>query len=374
MTPRRHHTPSRWPARWSLAVAVLLTAAPAFAADLLRPGPPTDYGKLAFNPGEWTKRGLSTVLVPWTGERVVFLTTNANLDPRIMTLFLARLDGGWKLYADLTGRTPGLFKQLDGKPTIAAVPRASLTCGYGCGYIGATGIEVAGFYADDYPLVTRQTNAFPHYYFYEMGRNFYTFGDRHSAFITGSAVFMRYVCMDALGCDDPDRRTRDIIERAEDLYAKSGLSFLKAFTMLGGLSEKEPRLKHPDGKPLQPSDQPVIYASAMLKLRRDCGGDAWVKRFFAQLVKCPKIKADSAQAALRQSLSWLVAASCAARKDLSGLFVDRWRLPLSPETRQALARVRWEAPSTDASTVLGLLPADPFAPVARVSPAGGPGN
>ena len=46
----------------------------------------------------------------------------------------------------------------------------------------------------------------PHYYFYEMGRNFYTFGDRHSLFITGYAVFMRYACMDALKCEDPGHR------------------------------------------------------------------------------------------------------------------------------------------------------------------------
>ena len=44
----------------------------------------------------------------------------------------------------------------------------------------------------------------PHYVFYEMGRNYYTFGDRHSCFITGFAVFMRYVCMDALKCEDTD--------------------------------------------------------------------------------------------------------------------------------------------------------------------------
>ena len=61
-------------------------------------------------------------------------------------------------------------------------------------------------------------------------------------------------------------------------------------------------------------------------------------------------------AALRQSLNWLVAASCAARRDLSSLFVDRWRLPMSPETRQALARIAWSNPDTEASAVLKHLP------------------
>ena len=351
--------------RWSCWCKLLLLASawcslPAVAADppaprVLEPGPAVEYRGLAFNPERWKQRGLSTQLYPWTGERLVFLTTRTNFDGAVMARFLDRLDGGWKLYADLTGRSPGLFKQLQGKPTIAAVPDASLTCGLGCGYIGATGIEVGGFYGGDYPLVAVKTNAFPHYYFYEMGRNYCTFGDRHSLFITGYAVFMRYVCMDSLGCEDPDRRTREIIEEAEALHAKSDMDFIRAFTTLGGLDEKAPRLKRADGRWLQPSDQPVLYASAMLKLRRDHGGDAWVKRFFAELVKCPKIKADSGEAAMRQSLNWFAAASCAARRDLSDVFVDRWRLPLDRAARQALAQIKWDSPETDAAFVLQTL-------------------
>jgi hypothetical protein len=36
-----------------------------------------------------------------------------------------------------------------------------------------------------------------------MGRNWYVFGGRHSSFITGYAMFMRYSCMDARGCENP---------------------------------------------------------------------------------------------------------------------------------------------------------------------------
>ncbi len=51
----------------------------------------------------------------------------------------------------------------------------------GCGYVGSTGIELALFYDRDYADLQRRPDAMPHYVFYEMGRNFYTFGDRHSA-------------------------------------------------------------------------------------------------------------------------------------------------------------------------------------------------
>jgi hypothetical protein len=323
----------------------------------LKPGTPVDYGKLAFYPERWKQHKLSTQLVPWEGRHVVLLTTRDDLDRAVMARFVERLDGGWKVYADLVHSSPGPFKQLRGKPTIAALPRGDLSCGYGCGYIGVTGIEVAGFYDHDYPLVQKEPDAFAHYYFYEMGRNYYTFGDRHSLFITGYAVFMRIVCMDALGCKDPDRATRDAIERAEALCARSDLGFLRALTTLDGLDEKAPRLKDADGRAMEPSDQPVIYAAAMLKLRRDCGGDAWVKRFFAELAKCPEVKPESKDAALRQSYSWLVAASCAAKRDLTPVFVDRWRFPLAEETRKALAAVDWQNAETGVGTVLRKVPA-----------------
>ena len=61
----------------------------------------------------------------------------------------------------------------------------------------------------------------------------------------------------------------------------------------------------------------------MLKLRRDCGGQAWLKRLFRQLSTCPNVKPQDREAALRQSLNWLVLASCAARRDLSNVFADR---------------------------------------------------
>jgi hypothetical protein len=339
-----------------LLVSTGLRAADSLTPPVLQPGAAVDYSKLAFNPERWEQRGLSTQLVPWFGKQTVFLTTRSNLDYAVMGRFVGRLDAGWQLYADLTGRSPRLFKQLDAKATIAAVPDVNLTCGVGCGLIGATGVEIAAFYDRSYPLMVVHTNAFPQLCFYEIGRNFYTFGERHSLFITGFAVFMRYVCMDTLGCEDPDPRTRETIEQAEELYAKSDMGFLKAFTTLDGLGEKAPRIKGADGKWLHPSDQNVMYASAMLKLRRDCGGNAWVKRFFAELTQCPGIKPDSPDAALRQSTSWLVAASCAARRDLSPLFADRWRLPMSPETRHALAAIAWSNPDTEASRVLKQLP------------------
>ncbi len=322
-----------------LALALLVSVAAAAAP--LQPGTPFDYSKYAFQPKSWEERDLSLKLIPWTGSNVIFLTTTNTLDPLLMDIWVSRLDAGWELYAELTGRKPRPFRQFEGKVTIAAVPRYELTCGAGCGYVGATGIELAMFYDHNYPELKSHPNAMPHYVFYEMGRNYYTFGDRHSCFVTGFAVFMRYVCMDALHCEDTDSRTRQVIEKVEPLMAKSGLSFLDLFTTLGA-GEKVSRIKDENGRLVTPSDQPVRYATAMLRLRRENGGDVWVKRFFHELALCPKFKSDTKDGALNQGWYWLLCASVAAQKDLSPVFVGQWRLPVSEESRAALSRIDWK--------------------------------
>lgn len=331
-----------------LGGTVAVTAAPPAA------GEPVDYAPHAFFPDRWKNLGIDTRLVPWEGERLVLLTTTADLDSATIAVFLRRLDGGWGHFADMIGPPPRARGLVAGKPTVAAVPDGRLTCGIGCGMIGAAGIEVCGFSSHDYPLVKRQPDAFPHYYFYEMGRNWYVFGNRHSSFITGFAVFMRYSCMDALDCTDPEADLRKSIEAAVDRHADGDMGFLRAFTLQGGLTEKEPRLVGFAG----PCDQPVMYTSAMLALRRDHGGDAWTRRFFHALMQCPEVAADSPQGALAQSRAWLVAASVAAGKDLSAVFCDRWRLPASPDMRRALAAIDWSAPDLDAGRILAGLPGD----------------
>lgn len=340
--------------RHACLLALIASLLHAMAAPAPTPGAAIDYRPLAFYPERWDERKTDTRMFPWEGERLVFLTTKTNLDAAVMGRFLERLDGGWSLYAKLVGRTPSPLKEWRNKPVIAAIPDAELTCGYGCGYIGVTGIEVTGFYDSDFPMVEQNRAAFPHYYFYEMGRNYYLFGDRHSLFITGYAVLMRYVCMDTLGCEDPDLATRKTIESCEQIYADSKIPFLDAFTNFGN-GEKEHRLADREGREISPSDQPCMYTTAMLKLRRECGGNDWLKRFYTQLLTCPEVAAENREGAQRQLLNWLVAASAAAGKDLSPVFCDRWRMPAAEGVRETLAKVDWKKPGQTAGSIVDRL-------------------
>lgn len=341
------------PRAYALTLLVLATflSAVGVSADVLEAGEPIDYKRLAFYPDRWEERSLSTRLVPWEGEQVVFLTTSAEFEGEVMARLLDRLDAGWKHYQEVVGKSPRPRSVLNQKPTIAAVPDGRLTCGAGCGYVGATGIEVALFYNRDYRVLKDRPGAFLHYYFYEMGRNYFVFGNRHSVFTTGFAVFMRYVCMDAVEAEDPEAALREQIEKAESVYAEGDMSFLDAFTTQGKLGEKQNRLKGFRG----PSDQPVMYTSAMLRLRKDFGGDDFLKAFFKQLLTCPGVRPDSPEAALQQTAYWLVAASLAAGQDLTPVFVDRWRMPLTEASRKALAEVSWADEERDAGELLKAL-------------------
>ena len=314
----------------------------------------TNYAELAFYPDRWKQAGADFEMLAWEGKQLVFLTKKGDYKADELTAFVKRLDDGWETYSELIGQQPRQFKAIKGKPVICAIPKSGLSCGYGCGYVGATGIEASAFYSIDLINFQKQPQSFQHYYFYEMGRNYFIFGDRHSLFTTGFAVFMRYVCMDRLKCTDLDAATRTTIERCEEVYARSDIGFFDAFTNLGS-GEKANRLRETDGRTISPSDQPVMYATAMLKLRRDYGGDDFVKRFYHTLRQCTPAKATDIKSAQTQVFNWLVCASIAASEDLSPVFADRWRMPLNAEQRNLMKKTDWKADAPDVTVLVSLL-------------------
>lgn len=307
-----------------------------------------DYAPLAFYPERWD--GCDAKMTVFEGTHVVFLALSARgpYNAQVMRYLVERLDCGWAAYMDLLGceapcaRRSGLGVR--GKAAlVAAVPDTRLTCGYGCGYVGMTGIEVAGFYSRDYPRMCAEAQRgwithFEHYFFYEMGRNYYVFGNRHRAFVTGYAVFMRYVLMDVCGCVDYEDETavRNAIEKCESSFAslkEPELDFLDAMTNDGKLCERDNRIPG-----LSPSDQPCMYASVQLYLYRNHGGVAFLKRFYCALQALPDTLPTVART---QCLAWVACACAGARSMLTQYFVSRWRFEIRDTEVQALAGINW---------------------------------
>ncbi|MGJ8695978.1 MAG: calcium-binding protein [Verrucomicrobiaceae bacterium] len=324
---------------------LLLTLSATFARAEFKAGDPIDYSKLAFYPDRWAEKKIDTQMYPWEGRHVALITLTDGLDAPTIEKFLARLDGGWEVYQKFTGKNPRLHRNVNGKATICALPHNGLSCGYGCGYVGSTGIEMTHFYDGHLPGFEKNNKAIPHAYYYEMGRNFYTYGHKHSVFTTGFAVFMRYVCIDQLKGYDNDPRTRETINRAIDVYARSDLKFLNTFTNAVGGHEKGNRLD------IRPSDQNVMYASAMLKLWKEHGDD-WLKSFYQHLDTAPAIPGEGLPGARSQCLTWYLASSLAAKKDLAPTFVDQWRLPLTDHEKAVLKTTTWTDPALTVTTLL----------------------
>lgn len=323
----------------------MLCALTTFASAEIKVGDGIDYSKLAFYPDRWKEKKVDTTLFPWVGENVAFLTMTDSFDQKIMNQFVGSLDQGWGTYLRFTGKAPRMHRSVQGKAPIAAIPDGGLTCGAGCGYVGATGIEANYFYSSTYKNLQKNPKDIPHLYFYEMGRNFFTFGRKHDCFTTGFAVFMRYVCIDTLDVVDNDKRTRQTIDKAIGEYAGSDLDFLKTFTNAYGLTEKQNRLK------TSPTDQPVMYASAMLHLWKEHGDD-WLSAYYRNIHTLPPVGNRSKEGARTQSLGWYLAASIAARKDLAATFVDKWRFPITNDEKVALAKVDWKSPDLNAGDLL----------------------
>ena len=332
-----------------LAVLSALVGVPLdAAAQQLQPGEPVRYP--AMYPERWKQKGTSLNLYPWEGKHIVVLTTKNDLDPEIMQIFVDRLDAGWEIFAQLVKSPPGEYALVRGKVPVAMVPDASYTCGIGCGNVGATGIEIAGFYRDhfggpgDYDRVKRDRKAFQFYYFYEFGRNWNSHGRRHSHFGTGFSVLMGRVCLDTLGCTGVDQKSLARLLRGEEVFANSTDPFLDVYF-------------NPALKLKQPLDLNSMYASMMLKLHRENGGNEWLKRYFDYLFECPEFNGPKPQ-----MLNWVICASAAAKKDLTPLFVDRWRFPIGPTSRQVLAKVDWKATDLNPYQILLSLPMDDVPP------------
>jgi hypothetical protein len=337
-----------------LAAAVGCMSSARLYADpvLIEPGPLVEY--VPFDPAAWAAGGFSTQFYPWKGQEIAFLTITDDLDPELMTQFVGNLDGGWALYKDFTGRSPSPFKMVDGLPTIAAIHINAPNCGAGCGFIGATGIQAGGFYESVYPALSTMPNQVPHLYFYEMGRNFYTFGDKHESFITGFAVFMRYVCIDKLDVYDAEPNERTKINNAINVYKNGSYSFLRTFTNGYGLTEKMERVPG--------CDQPVMYASMMLKLWKQFG-DEWLRKFYREVMTCPGGSSGTEEGARKNALALFASASCAAGQDLSSIFVDEWRMILTANERAYLDGVNWSSPTLNAGKVVqGMLSSAPPVP------------
>lgn len=207
------------------------------------------------------------------------------------------------------------------------------TCGAACGYLGATGIELtSGCFTDLYGgwQKGKTIDQAPPY---EFGRNFWFYSPQLAyqkpvsdrSVVTGYAVFMRMVALEAAKAtlgpfrDISGAEFRALMESLVDLYEADQSLNWENTLRVDVAPENSLGLNGTD-----------LFASFCLRLMRDHGGRDFVRRLWTAVGKLP------AAASTGEAVDhFVIAASAAARKDLSAQFADRWRWPVSPEGREA---------------------------------------
>jgi len=261
-------------------------------------------------------------LYAWKGNGVMILSRNNNLNRAAMFKWLAAMEKTYAFYKSCTGMDPAVNSPtfIDSCTTIADVPA---TCGAGCGYLGFTGIEMQNTYFDVMYNAINNNNQYDQEVFYEFGRNFWFYGPQlayktNDPITTGYAVFMRFMAMDASGVNGAPFGSWTFatfetnVQNLIDTYlADPSLNWANTLGANQGIANSS----------LGATD---LFASFCFRLRRDYGGDTFVKNLWKNAALRPA--ANTTQDAVD---NFVLAACATANKNLTSLFMNTWRWPVS---------------------------------------------
>ncbi len=286
--------------------------------------------------------GYNSTMNVWQGTNISFLTPVNSTDPTVASLtasssaeaimgqIVNNVDQAYDYYALACGATPVPFPPnyyVNGRSTIAAV---DTTGGAGYSWIGNTGIELQTGTFDTLYNGVAANNQYDQVTFYELGRNFWTFGNQldgtsigATSFTTGFAVFMRFQSMDYAGVQGApygswtfSQFKQNEINLVSEYVANPSLNFENTLAIGQGVP----------GSSLGSTD---LFASFLFALGDQFGGsysstNSFDMNFWKQVAQRPTATTD--QAAID---NFFLAACYTTQQDLSNLFVSQWRWPIS---------------------------------------------
>lgn len=258
-------------------------------------------------------------LVPWQGEKVVVLVQpGKERDESVMNRLVATLDRAYQYYATTAGREPATQNSLNGRVEIAEV---TSTCGAGCGYLGATGVEIATPYFESLYDSIAKDNLYSQIPFYELGRNFWFWGPQLAFKVpaddpvtTGYAVWMRFESMAAAQVNgSPFNGTPFAVFQSEVADLARQYEANPSLTFAGTLAQNKSPGKYGGTD---------FWASLMMQLAQRHGGQPFRTRFLQKASRLPAATTTAGAVS-----NWVQAASFAACADLSAVFYTRWGFP-----------------------------------------------
>ena len=273
----------------------------------------------------------------WLGEHIALLIPpEADVDEATMAQLLAALDAGYEYYAHITGREPVPYRTVEGRTSIAVV---DATCGAGCGYLGFTGIEfLPDFFGSNLegglPWVEGVYDAMADrgevtaILFYEMGRNFWFFGDQLGdwGFTTGYAVVNRYYAMQATGLPiayaDADYHNVQLPTIAEAYFSSGSATGLNTLGANTGIVNSTGYNGSAD------------LAAALFRTLAEHGGQDDYAQFWQTVGTLPAV--SGAQAAFD---NFSAAAHAATGLDFSFLFKEGWTFQVGSDQGDTIVAI-----------------------------------
>jgi hypothetical protein len=296
-----------------------------------------------------TQQGAKLSLYAWPGSKMAILTGSNTLSPAVMRQALTAADGTWNYYAGATGALPSYYFTYNGLATIAEV---QASCGAGCTYLGATGMEMSDPYflwlPDGIPF-----GVYDQIIFYEMGRSFWLFENRigyvspgNSACLqTGYAVLMRFRSLAALNYQGgynefysttPTAAQAQAGANTYNALVASNAGMIDTYAANTSLTWQNTFLVNTFSNPNGGCAD--LFASMVQRLALNYGGEAFIQDLWKEVLKQP-ISGTNQDAADH----FVLAASAAAKKNLTSVFINTWRWPVSAAAITA-AQMTWGNP------------------------------
>ncbi|MCF6129476.1 T9SS type A sorting domain-containing protein [Flavobacterium sp. AS60] len=259
-------------------------------------------------------------LYKYEGVKTMVLANSSSLNPATMSNWVNAMDGTYNFYMSCTGKQPSFLNAtyINNRSTIA---RVNSTCGAGCGYLGATGIELQSAYFDDFYNDLLNYNQYSQEPFYEFGRNFWFYTNKlqytsNDPIVTGYAVFMRFMAMEHLGLQGSNFGSWTFTQFQNNVrgllasyMADPSLNWANTL----GIGQGVP------GSSLGGTD---LFASFCWYLK-DTYGECWLQNVWKYAGK--RVDRLTTQDAVD---NFIIASSLAARTNLTSLF-QLWRWPIS---------------------------------------------
>lgn len=344
----------------------------ATSAHALEPGDGVDPGeydkKLAYR----NRNKKTPPFYPWEGKHVVFFTASPNEDPKMMEQFMGRLDEFWELCVEITGRTPlpqsrtrppspvtpTVVYQYNGKPVVAV----QYSIREYEGFQGNARITHPGEFgasprpwSDEIKAMKANPNYINVSFLVDAARPFSLMSNHpiHTFAIIQECNFLAFHGhrkMKVKGDLDAERRFAKLM-KAEGAYARENIPF--QVLLPSGIHQLRGKYRTSDAVSMFTLSYPCF-----MHVLTEQFSDDFLKRFYHECNQEPYLYSSNAitgDTSICWAIcidTWVAAASFAAKRNLSSLFVKRWRFPVSRGTLRELSRLNFRSTKDHAKALV----------------------